>query len=433
MVNQVLISTWFVCTGAIISPIVPPPPEARSSREGRLYRESCERRFRITDFAEEGFRSPWLNAANTSQYIDCLYQLRTKLRPLGKRIFAGGIHYPTLVVANHLSPPVSTSASQWCWLDEVGANPNGLSKDVCCDTSRGPTGRTECWDGHFNFDLCCRGNVFPGELPHFFVAPAMDINVGSAVRQLGTFDLGQSYALQSLCNVGDVVVDVGANVGGFTVPLAERVGPSGEVHAFEPFRKIYQHLNANVALNGLTNVYTYNHALGVSTKVIEIHSPDLTNWNFPSAIRVKEQFGKDDALKHANLRYEQRKERVQVRHLDGLDFKRRINMIKIDVEFMELDVVLGAKATILRDQPIMWVENEPYFDDPPNTTFFDTMSSEFGYSCQAVARLELLCVPSGSGLPSRFQRVLRHLTGHTQDPALWQALSEADDSHSSNE
>ena len=29
----------------------------------------------------------------------------------------------------------------------------------------------------------------------------------------------------------------GANVGGFTVPLAERVGPEGEVHAFEPFRK----------------------------------------------------------------------------------------------------------------------------------------------------------------------------------------------------
>ena len=75
------------------------------------------------------------------------------------------------------------------------------------------------------------------EMPHFFVAPAFDVNVGNAVRQLGTFDLGQSYALQSLCREGDVVIDVGANVGGFTVPLAERVGPTGEVHAFEPFRK----------------------------------------------------------------------------------------------------------------------------------------------------------------------------------------------------
>ena len=48
------------------------------------------------------------------------------------------------------------------------------------------------------------------EMPHYFVAPAFDINVGNAVRQLGTFDLGQSYALQTLCRSGDVVIDVGA-------------------------------------------------------------------------------------------------------------------------------------------------------------------------------------------------------------------------------
>lgn len=47
------------------------------------------------------------------------------------------------------------------------------------------------------------------EMPHYFVAPAFDINVGNAVRQLGTFDLGQSYALQTLCGSGDVVIDVG--------------------------------------------------------------------------------------------------------------------------------------------------------------------------------------------------------------------------------
>ena len=47
------------------------------------------------------------------------------------------------------------------------------------------------------------------EMPHYFVAPAFDINVGNAVRQLGTFDLGQSYALQTLCKAGDVVIDVG--------------------------------------------------------------------------------------------------------------------------------------------------------------------------------------------------------------------------------
>ena len=59
-------------------------------------------------------------------------------------------------------------------------------------------------------DVCQDVNV--AEMPHFFVAPAFDINVGNSVRQLGTFDLGQSYALQTLCRTGDAVIDVGTRL-----------------------------------------------------------------------------------------------------------------------------------------------------------------------------------------------------------------------------
>lgn len=396
-------------------------------------------RFKRTDFAEEEFKSPWMSTANMTAYVNCLYQLRTRHRMKEKLVYVAGIHYPTLIVANHVTPPVSTSGSQFCWLDERGVERNALSKRVCCDTEQGPNGLEACWDDYFNFDLCCRGDVHLGEIPHFFVAPAFDINVGNAVRQVGTFDLGQSYALQSLCRPGDTVVDVGANVGGFTVPLAERVGPLGEVHAFEPFRKIFQHLNANVALNGLTNVFTYNVALGTEHKDIEIHAPDLTTWNFPSAIRVDDQYDPDEAATQANLRYEARLEEVAVRPLDSIRFKGRLRLIKIDVEFMELQVVLGARETIKRHQPIMWVENEPFFDDPPNREFVDTMKAEFGYDCRTVARLELLCTPPPSdktgevALPEGFQRVTRHLSGVFSDATLWRALAEVDPGFSTDE
>ena len=65
-------------------------------------------------------------------------------------------------------------------------------------------------------------------MPHYFVAPAFDINVGNAVRQLGTFDLGQSYALQTLCRSGDVVIDVGAHPTGFTEgqKISEAIEPT---------------------------------------------------------------------------------------------------------------------------------------------------------------------------------------------------------------
>jgi len=427
-----------VCWAAAPAPAAQPLPasifqEQRGlpARRERQAREACLRRFRRTDFAADNFKNAWMSEENMTAFVDCLYQLRTRRRSHRKEVFAGGVHYPTLIVANHLSPPVSTSAAQWCWLDERGVGQSGLSAKFCCDTSFGPRGHTSCWDGHFTFELCCRGDVERGELPHFFVAPAFDINVGNAVRQVGTFDLGQSYALQALCRPGDTVLDVGANVGGFTVPLAERVGPRGEVHAFEPFRKVYQHLNANVALNGLTNVYTHNVALGTEQKVLEIHTPDLTTWNFPSAMRVTDQYDPQAAIKKANLRYEEKREKIVVSPLDSFEFGGRIRLIKIDVEFMELKVVLGARETIRRHRPVMWVENEPFFDDPPNREFVDTMKAEFGYQCKSVARLELLCVPGNYGegdgaLPEGFHRVFRHLTGEVRDLKLWEALAEVD-------
>ncbi|CAJ1354788.1 unnamed protein product [Effrenium voratum] len=415
-------------------------PETRLERRGR---EDCERRFRRTDFAAEGFKSPWLSKENKSAFIECLYRLRTRWRHREKSVFAGGVHYPTLVTAHHTWPPVSTSGARLCWLDQLGIHRNSISAKECCDTRQGPKGRLSCWDDYFTYELCCLGDVNLAEMPHFFVAPALDINVGSAVRQLGTFDLGQSYALQTLCRQGDLVVDVGANLGGFTVPLAQRVGVEGQVHAFEPFRKVFQHLNANVALNGLSNVYTYNVALGAAEAQVAAYVPDLTNFNFPSAIRVVDQYQPDDAVKEANLRYEERREQLTVRPLDSFSFEQRVALMKIDVEFMELQVVLGAQETIRRDQPLIWVENEAYFDEPANLTFVETMRNQLQYVCSAVARLELLCAPGRrrdeglvqdeSLIPQGFHRIFRHLSGEFKDMHLWRALSEVDPSFAASE
>ena len=49
-------------------------------------------------------------------------------------------------------------------------------------------------------------------------------------------------------------------------------------------------------------------------------------------------------------------------------------------------MVLGALQTIREHQPLIWVENEAYFDDPPNRSFIDMMQRELQYACTAVAR-----------------------------------------------
>mmetsp|Transcript_99695 Transcript_99695/g.281465 ORF Transcript_99695/g.281465 Transcript_99695/m.281465 type:complete len:486 (-) Transcript_99695:17-1474(-) len=401
-------------------------PEAH---EARLGREACTKRFRMTDFAAGGFSSAWMTSENMTAFSRCLYRLRTTWRPASKNVLVGGVHYPTLLTTHHVFPPVSSASAQWCWLDGMGIGPSGMTAASCCDTSQGPRGQELCWDDHFTYELCCRGDIGNKEIPHFFVAPAFDINVGSAVRQIGTFDLSQSYALQALCRPGDLVLDIGANVGGFTVPLAERVGPQGEVHAFEPFRKVFQHLNANIALNGLTNVFAHNVALGSSRKTVHVHTPDLTTWNLPSAMRVEGQYSPEKALHDENLRYEWRRERLEVRPLDTFEFDRPVRLVKIDVEFMELEVVRGARETLRRDRPVVWVENEPFFGDPPDRALVDFMRENLDYECRPVARLELLCAHGSYGegkgrLPSGFGGVFGLLA--SRDLRLGDVLREVD-------
>jgi FkbM family methyltransferase len=63
---------------------------------------------------------------------------------------------------------------------------------------------------------------------------------------------------------GDVVVDIGANLGAFTVLAASRVGASGRVYAYEPDPRTCERLVANVRLNGLKNVVVENAAVGAA-------------------------------------------------------------------------------------------------------------------------------------------------------------------------
>lgn len=365
--------------------------------------------------------SGWSSPKHLAYHAACLKHLRTARNIPPKRVAVGGVHFPTLITLGHVSPPVSSASQAYCWAGQY-------TPERCCQSG---SSDAECFDDTFTFERCCLGLVSL-DLPHVFVGPAKDMNVASAVHHWGAFDLAQSYAMQTFLSEGDIAFDIGANIGGFTVPLAEKVGVSGRVFAFEPFRVLNQMLNANVALNGLSNVFIHQMALGrgastddrglpkaavVGTqqggtsppvvdldgatsagersgsslpppegssdtnsnlsggdvfpvlpdddvdvvleehppeepRYIQLHQPDLTQLSVPSALRVANQYEPDLALAAENLAYtKDYKEPVLLRSLDGVvaEFRRvgllpkraqkRITFLKIDVEFMELDVV----------------------------------------------------------------------------------------------
>merc|ERR1712224_251774 len=121
---------------------------------------------------------------------------------------------------------------------------------------------------------------------HAFVVPFYDTNIAHGIMQQGTMNVMQNYEMQAVLRPGDVVIDVGSNLGCYTVPFAERVGRQGKVLAFEPFRWLYQLTTANVALNGLSNVHVFNVALGESKQTFLSRPPQLRFFSSPGGVKV---------------------------------------------------------------------------------------------------------------------------------------------------
>lgn len=196
------------------------------------------------------------------------------------------------------------------------------------------------------------------DLPHLppfnFVLPVWDMVVSNRVRLSGLYDAQEIDVLLRLTQPGDTFLDIGANVGSVTVPLAWHVGREGRVYSFEPFRQVFQFLNANVAANGFSNVYTYQTALSDAEAAPIVHVPAPTL----EAGQNAGMYGvfKQDSLEPNEPTSRDKLEDVTVRTLDSFQLP-RVDVIKIDVEGHAPRVLAGGMETLKRHRPILWFEH----------------------------------------------------------------------------
>ncbi len=169
-----------------------------------------------------------------------------------------------------------------------------------------------------------------------------DQYIGKSLDAYGEFSQGEVEIFQQLVQPKMVVVEVGANLGAHTLFLAERVGPLGQVWAFEPQRILFQTLCANLALNSVTNTHCFQQAVGAAPGMIYVPMIDYTQSN---------NFG------GLELGAFTQGEPTPVVTLDSLQLL-RCHMIKIDVEGMEQQVLEGARQTISRHKPVVYLEND---------------------------------------------------------------------------
>lgn len=181
-----------------------------------------------------------------------------------------------------------------------------------------------------------------------------DINQSEALIKTGmAIDCDEIEALGRLIPNGGGVVDVGANVGTYTLRFARAVGSRGWVHAFEPQRPIFHMLAGSVALGGYTNVVCHQLVVGARTGKVELPQFDYSKpLNFGS---VEFGPGQMEALDQERKYDPERVEYVPVMPLDSWDYP-RLDLLKIDVEGMERAVLDGAIMTLERCRPIVHVE-----------------------------------------------------------------------------
>lgn len=177
----------------------------------------------------------------------------------------------------------------------------------------------------------------------YFLYNIYDKYIGASIANYGEYSGLETQFLDQLCRAGDVVVEVGANIGAHTVGIARKVGCSGRVLAFEPQRVVFQTLCANIALNSLTNVECYWAAVSSTSGNINVPEVDFNNpQNFGGVSLLGGYPG----------------ENVSCIMLDELRSIQRLRLLKIDVEGMETDVIKGAMGLIGKYKPFIYVEND---------------------------------------------------------------------------
>jgi FkbM family methyltransferase len=139
---------------------------------------------------------------------------------------------------------------------------------------------------------------------------------------------------------GKVFFDVGANIGAYTLSLAKE---AQRIYAFEPEKLSYSSLVDSLKLNQITNVLAYKIALA-----------DRNQKEIPLYINIANR-----GLSSLKVHYPEGEQTVASVTLDSFIKThkiRKIGLIKIDVEGSELDVLEGAKDTLLEIGPPILIE-----------------------------------------------------------------------------
>ena len=172
---------------------------------------------------------------------------------------------------------------------------------------------------------------------------------------------------------GDIVLDIGAHIGYYTLIMASLVGDRGKVFAFEPEPSNFNLLKKNLESNGYQNIVLENKAVSDKNGYTNLYlCKDNSGMHRIYPSKYCEGQIKVDEIKLDDY------------FMDS-DLKNKISVVKIDVEGTELDVLEGLKEILKNPQIKLFLEFIPdsikEYHSRPNELLEFLLSQEFSISC----------------------------------------------------
>jgi FkbM family methyltransferase len=208
-----------------------------------------------------------------------------------------------------------------------------------------------------------RVNLARSDTADYLVFGTSDF-ISRTISEMGDWD-PNIQILTKLITLGmpePLVIDVGANLGAYSVPTGKMVRESGgTVYAFEPQRIVFYQLCGNIFLNQLDNVIAFNLAIGAANEMLDLPVPDYSAMTNIGGYSIDTKTRKHTGIENA---MSGKTEGVTLLALDSFCFPKAPAFIKIDVEGCELAVLQGATKLLKESNyPPIYFEawNLPWF------------------------------------------------------------------------
>lgn len=171
--------------------------------------------------------------------------------------------------------------------------------------------------------------------------------VDNVILWEGVLDGDHLKKIKENLSEGDIFIDIGANIGQYSLFASKCVGDRGKVFAFEPVKDIFDQFIESINKNNIHNIIAYRKGVGEKR----------------GCIYINKQKGNAGGSTFVDLGWKKdtEKEKIELISLDDfLKEEKAINFVKIGVEGFEYEVLKGMINIIKKIKPKILIEYSPH-------------------------------------------------------------------------